>query len=81
MLELFVAPDDRGSEKVRTFVQDHYLEDLVQLRDVSDARTRDAFLSAGGGTLPALWDGKRMTYGAEAAIAQLERFTNIGRAP
>ena len=81
MLELFIVPGDRGSEKVGVFVLDNYLDDLVTLRDASDPATAATFRARGGALLPALWTGEELISGAEAAMAYLQRFTNIGRAP
>ncbi|HYX91679.1 MAG TPA: hypothetical protein VE782_08955 [Myxococcaceae bacterium] len=70
---------ERGSAKVLAFIADHAIQEFVRLRDVARDQARGDLERLGGTAIPALWDGERLYEGAEAAIARLMAFLNIGR--
>ena len=80
-LELFHELTGASSAKVRRYVSEHYLEDVVAFRNVAFESHAAAFHELGGSLLPSLWTGEQLIEGAEAIIAFLQRLTNIGRAP
>jgi hypothetical protein len=77
-LELFHAIADEGSARVRRFVVEHELTESVRFRNVvyDEPKQRLAEL---GGTAPALWDGEKLFVGADAVIARLRAFMDVGR--
>lgn len=78
--QLFHRIADPSSAKVRRFVSDHDLLDVVQFRNVQyDEVVRD-LTAHGGEATPALWDGTRLVTGAEACIARLKAYADVGRA-
>jgi hypothetical protein len=56
------------------------MEEFVRLRDVALEDARADLRRRGATAVPALWDGERLHQGAEAVIARLEAFSNVGRA-
>ena len=76
--ELFHQIADEGSARVRRFVVEHALTEDVQFRNVvyDEPAKRLAEL---GGHAPALWDGEKLFVGADAAIARLRAFLDVGR--
>ena len=64
---------------MRRFVVEHTLEDRVRFRNVAFPEAESALREHGGQDTPALWDGKRLAQGAEAAIARLQAVLDIGR--
>ncbi len=79
--ELFHEIAHSPSARARSYVVDNFLEDCITFRNVFYDEARRDWLSRGGTSLPALWDGERLYQGAEAVIARLQVLTNIGRAP
>jgi hypothetical protein len=79
LLELYYQASERGSRKVLAFIEDHAMEEFVRLRDVEREEVRGEFQRRGGDVVPALWDSQRLHLGAEAVIARLIAFLNIGR--
>jgi hypothetical protein len=65
---------------VLAFIEDHAIQEFVRLRDVAREQARGDLERLGGTAIPALWDGERLHEGAEAAIARLLAFLNVGRA-
>ena len=80
MLAIFYQEGDGGSARVLTFIEEHGIQDLVVARDIAFADARAAFDRLRGSSTPALWDGERMHQGAEAVLARLMAFLNVGRA-
>jgi hypothetical protein len=79
--ELFHAIGDASSAKVRRFVVDHSLGEVVRFRNVSYPEVV-VDLSARGGSvesLPALWNGAELVAGADAIIAVLMAWKDVGR--
>ena len=62
------------------FIEDNAMEEFVRLRDVAIEEVRAELGSRLGAVVPALWDGQHLHEGAEAAIARLVAFMNVGRA-
>ena len=80
MLELFYRERERGSARVLAFIEEHAIADRVLTRDVAQADAREGWYRLSGSTTPALWDGERWYEGAEAVLARLVAFLNVGRA-
>lgn len=79
MFELFHAIADPGSARVRKYVVDHDLSEVIRFRNVTyEEVQRD--LAAHGGVAPALWDGEKLFVGADAIIARLVAHADVGRA-
>jgi hypothetical protein len=81
MFELFHAIADAGSAKVRRYVTDHGLEGVVRFRNVVYPEVQRDLSARGGADAPALWDGEKLTSGAEAIIARLAAHGDVGRTP
>ena len=77
--ELFHRISDSESARVRRYVSEHDLLEHVRFRNVVYPEVQRDFAAHGGQTLPALWDGELLFQGAEAAIARLEAFMDVGR--
>lgn len=77
--ELFHAVGDDSSAKVRRFVVDHELLDEVRFRNVTYDEVKADLVARGGTTAPALWDGKVLVTGADAIIARLLAWSDVGR--
>ena len=79
--ELFHAIGDASSAKVRRFVVDHSLSEVVRFRNVSypevvvDLTAREGSVES----LPALWNGTELVVGADAIIALLLAWKDVGR--
>src|SRR4051812_38788238 len=56
--ELFHRLVDEGSARVRRFVTERELTEVVGFRNVSFAEHLERLKLLGGGSVPALWDGK-----------------------
>jgi hypothetical protein len=78
--ELFHRISDPGSAQVRRFVSDHELLRTVRFRNLVYPEVKADFDARGGQTAPALWDGQVLHQGAEAVIARLKAFFDVGRA-
>jgi hypothetical protein len=78
--ELFHSITDEGSARVRRYVVDHELNAAVTFRNVAYPEAEAALKARGGTTTPAVWDGERLFTGAEAAIARLDAYRDVGRA-
>lgn len=79
MFELFHAIADPGSARVRRYVVDHELTEAVRFRNVTYEEVQRDLAARGGSTTPALWDGERLISGAEAIIARLVAYSDVGR--
>ena len=78
-LELFHRIAHPPSARVRRYIRDQGLEELVRMRNLEfDEPLRD-YESHGGTGLPALWDGERLYEGAELVISKLSSLVDIGR--
>jgi hypothetical protein len=77
--ELFHVITDESSARVRRYIGEHEMERDVAFRNVHFADDNEAFLARGSGALPALWDGERLHFGAEAIIARLDAYRDVGR--
>lgn len=80
MFELFHAISDPGSARVRKYVVDHELTDVVRFRNVTYEEVQQDLTARGGTTAPALWDGEKLFTGADAIIARLVAHADVGRA-
>ena len=80
MFELFHAIADPGSARVRQYVVDHELTEDVRFRNVTYEEVQRDLTAHGGATAPALWDGEKLFTGADAIIARLVAFSDVGRA-
>jgi hypothetical protein len=72
-VELFHSVAEPGSARARKLVIELGLEALVRFRNVVYPEVAADLRRHGGAETPALWDGNRLTSGAEAVAAQLER--------
>ena len=79
-LELFHRLDEVGSARVRRWVVEHGLHELVRFRNVVYPEAAADFAARGGAETPALWDGEQLFTGAELIVARLEAVLDIGRA-
>lgn len=77
--ELFHVIADASSARVRRYLVDHELGQDVTLRNIHYPEANAAFVSHGGQQTPALWDGERLHVGADAIIARLVAFSDVGR--
>lgn len=78
-LELFHQIAHPPSARVRRYVRDQGLEELVRFRNVDFPEAEADFKARGGTSLPALWDGERLDEGAELVISRLSALVDIGR--
>lgn len=81
MFELFHAITDPGSARVRRYVTDHELGEVVRFRNVTYPEVQRDLAARGGTDAPALWDGERLVLGADAIIARLQAHADVGRTP
>lgn len=79
MFELFHAISDPGSARVRKYVVDHELAESIRFRNVTYEEVQKDLTARGGTTAPALWDGEKLFTGAEAIIARLIAYADVGR--
>lgn len=77
--ELFHAISDPGSARVRRYVVDHELSEVVRFRNVTYEEVRADLTARGGHDAPALWDGERLISGADVIIARLAAWRDVGR--
>ncbi len=77
--ELFHLIADEGSARVRRFVVEHDLVEVVRFRNAVYEEPK-ARLGELNGQAPALWDGEKLYVGADAAIARLRAYLDVGRA-
>jgi hypothetical protein len=79
--ELFNEIAGAGSAKVRRYVMEHSLKAEVRFRNVVYPEVVADLVARGGAIerLPALWDGERLVEGAEAVIAKLAAWSDVGR--
>jgi len=80
MFELFHAISDAGSARVRKYVVDHELTEVVRFRNVTYEEVQKDLTARGGTAAPALWDGEKLFTGADAIIARLIAHADVGRA-
>jgi len=79
LLELFHRLDEPRSARVRRWVADHGLLEVVRFRNVVYPEAAADFASHGGADTPALWDGERLFTGADLVIARLQAALDLGR--
>ena len=79
MFELFHAISDPSSARVRKYVVDHELTEIIRFRNVTYEEVQKDLTARGGTTAPALWDGEKLFTGAEAIIARLIAYADVGR--
>ena len=79
MFELFHQVADTSSAKVRRFIVERELEPHIRFRNVAYEEVQADLKSRGGTVAPALWDGESFTFGADAIIAKLLAFSDVGR--
>jgi|APLak6261678615_1056124.scaffolds.fasta_scaffold00753_7 hypothetical protein len=79
MFELFHAIADPSSAKVRKYVVDHELGEVVRFRNVTYPEVMKDLTERGGTGAPALWDGQKLITGADAIIARLVAHADVGR--
>ena len=80
MFELFHAIADPGSARVRKYVVDHELAEIIRFRNVTYEEVQRDLTARGGGAAPALWDGEKLYVGADVIIARLVAHADVGRA-
>jgi hypothetical protein len=78
-LELFHAIGDDSSAKVRRFVVDRELGAYLRFRNVTYDEVKADLIAHGGFATPALWDGATLVTGADAIIARLLAYSDVGR--
>ncbi len=78
-LELFHRLDEPRSARVRRWVADHELLDVVRFRNVVYPEASADFAARGGSETPALWDGERLFTGPDLIIARLQAALDLGR--
>ncbi len=78
-LELFHAIGDDSSAKVRRFVVDRELGAFLRFRNVTYDEVKADLAAHGGSATPALWDGVQLVTGADAIIARLLAYADVGR--
>jgi hypothetical protein len=79
MFELFHAIGDASSARVRKYVVDHELTEHLRFRNVTYEEVQADLTARGGTNAPALWDGEKLVQGADAIIARLVAFADVGR--
>ena len=79
MIDLFHRIVDAGSARVRRHVVDRELVEAVRFRNIDFDGPAADFAKLGGSTVPALWDGERLSVGADAVIARLDALKDVGR--
>ena len=79
MFELFHAISDASSARVRKYVVDHELTEIIRFRNVHYDEVKKDLTARGGAKAPALWDGEKLTEGADAIIARLAAHSDVGR--
>ncbi len=77
--ELFHQISDPESARLRRYISEHDLLEHVRFRNLVYPEVQRDFAAHGGQALPALWDGELLFQGAEAAMARLEAFMDVGR--
>jgi hypothetical protein len=77
--ELFHAIADPSSAKVRAFIVEHELTEVVRFRNVSYPEVQADLSARGGTSTPALWDGSTLLGGADVIIARLRAHSDVGR--
>lgn len=78
--QLFHAVADPGSAQVRRYVVEHELKEAVAFRNVAYPEVEADLKLHGGSTTPAVWDGEKLFEGAQACVARLEAYRDVGRA-
>jgi hypothetical protein len=78
-LELFHRLDEPRSARVRRWVVDQGLHEVVRFRNVVYPEAAADFEARGGTETPALWDGEQLFTGVELIIARLQAVLDIGR--
>ena len=79
MFELFHAISDASSARVRKYVVDHELTEVIRFRNVTYEEVKKDLAARGGTKAPALWDGEKLIEGADAIIARLVAHSDVGR--
>ncbi len=79
MFELFHAISDASSARVRKYVVDHDLAEVIRFRNVHYEEVKSALQERGGTNAPAMWDGEKLIEGADAIIARLQAHSDVGR--
>jgi hypothetical protein len=79
MFELFHAISDASSARVRKYVVDHELTEVIRFRNVTYEEVKKDLVARGGTKAPALWDGEKLIEGADAIIARLVAHADVGR--
>jgi hypothetical protein len=78
-LELFHRLDEPRSARVRRWVVDRGLHEVVRFRNVVYPEAAADFEARSGTETPALWDGEQLFTGVELIIARLQAVLDIGR--
>ena len=79
--ELFHQIGDPGSARVRKAVTDWGLGPGIRFRNVVYPEVQADLTARGGTHAPALWDGERLITGADAVLARLAAYRDVGREP
>jgi hypothetical protein len=80
VLELFYEEGGSGSARVLAFIEENGIAEFVRARDVAIEDARGDWERLRGSAVPALWDGERLYEGAEAVLARMMAFLDVGRA-
>lgn len=78
-LELFHRLEQPRSARVRRWVVDHGLLEVVRFRNILYIEAAADFAARGGSETPAFWDGERLFSGPELVIARLQAALDLGR--
>ena len=78
-LELFHRLDEPRSARVRRWVVDRGLHEVVRFRNLVYPEAAADFEARSGTETPALWDGEQLFTGVELIIARLQAVLDIGR--
>ncbi len=78
--DLFHSIADPGSARVRRTIVEWGLEPHVRFRNITYPEVQTDLMAHGGISAPALWDGEKLFTGADAVLARLAAFRDVGRA-
>ena len=79
MFELFHRIGDASSARVRKYVTENELFDIVRFRNLTYPEVEADFVRLGGTEAPALWTGQVLISGAEKIVAALSAHKDVGR--
>ena len=77
--ELFHQVSDTSSARVRRYIVERELEPHIRFRNIAYEEVRADLKARGATEVPALWNGSVFVTGADAIIARLQAFSDVGR--